>query len=91
MTLKDWHENSELRMALRQIINTSPMREALQVLTNTNLPRFNVAANVDPMVAAAMQHARNSGYFDFQRALVKLTEDLPDPRKQLPEPWGNVE
>jgi hypothetical protein len=42
------------------------------------------------MSAAALQHARNAGYYDFHRALVKLTEDPPDPRKKLPEPWGNT-
>ena len=91
MTLKEWNDNPELRMALRQVINTSPMREALEVLTSSNLPRFNTPAGADTMVVSALQHARNCGYFDFQRALAKLTDDLPDPRKQLPEPWGNIE
>ena len=78
-------------MSLRRALNTSPMREALELLTQNNLPRFVTQPNTDPMTSAALQHARNSGYFDFKRALTKLTEDPPDPRKQLPEPWGSVQ
>jgi hypothetical protein len=89
MTLKEWHDDPELRMNLRRILNTSPMREAIELLTQHNLPRYSVINNADPMVTSALQHARNSGYYDFRRALVKLTEDPPDPKKQLPEPWGN--
>lgn len=91
MTLKDWHDDPELRMSLRKTLNTSPMREALELLTQNNLPRYAVPPNADPMVMSALQHAKNSGYFDFKRALVKLTEDPPDPKKQLPEPWGNIQ
>lgn len=91
MTLKDWHDNPEYRMTLRKILNTSPMREALEVLTQSNLPRYAVPPNADPVVISALQHAKNSGYFDFKRALVKLTEDPPDPKKQLPEPWGSIQ
>lgn len=91
MTFKEWHDDPELRISLRKILNTSPMREALDCLTQSNLPRYVTAPNTDPMITSALQHARNAGYFDFKRALVKLTEDPPDPRKQLPEPWGNVQ
>lgn len=78
-------------MSLRKVLNSSPMREALDFLTQSNLPRYAAAPNTDPMVTSALQHAKNAGYFDFKRALIKLTEDPPDPRKQLPEPWGNVQ
>jgi hypothetical protein len=91
MTPKEWHEDPELRMLLRKTLNTSPMREALELLTQSNLPKYVVPQAGDPMVSSALQHARNSGYFDFKRSLVKLTEDPPDPRKQLPEPWGNIQ
>lgn len=91
MTLKEWHNDPELRMALRKVLSTSPMREALELLTQSNLPRYTIPQNGDPMVSSALQHARNSGYFDFKRALTKLTEDAPDPKKQLPEPWGSVQ
>lgn len=90
MTLKDWNEDPELRMSLRRALMSAPMREALEVLLKGNLPRWVAPSNVDPMTAAALQHARNTGYYDFHRALVKLTEDPPDPRKKLPEPWENV-
>ena len=88
MTLKDWHDDPELRMALRKALMTSPMREAIEVLVNSNLPRWSPPPSGDPVVMSALQHARNAGYFEFQRALVKLTEDRPDPRKKLPEPWA---
>ena len=91
MTLKEWHNDPELRMALRKVLSTPPMREALELLTQINLPRYTTPQNGDPMVSSALQHARNSGYFDFKRALTKLTEDAPDPKKQLPEPWGSVQ
>lgn len=90
MTIKDWHEDPELRMSLRRALITSPMREALEVLLKGNLPRLTAPPSADPMVSAAMQHARNAGYYDFHRALVKLTEDPPDPRKKLPEPWEST-
>jgi hypothetical protein len=89
MTLKDWNENPELRMSLRKALMTSPLREAVEVLLKGNLPRWSSPNEGDPMTAAALQHTRNAGYFDFHRALVKLTEDPPDPRKKLPEPWAN--
>lgn len=91
MTLKEWHNDPELRMALRKVLTMSPMREALELLTQSNLPRYTTPQNGDPMVSSALQHARNSGYFDFKRALTKLTEDAPDPKKQLPEPWGSIQ
>lgn len=90
MTLKEWHEDPELRMSLRRALKTAPIREALEVLLKGNLPRWNPMVGGDTAVSAAMQHARNSGYYDFHRALVKLTDDPPDPRKKLPEPWENV-
>lgn len=90
MTLKDWHEDPALRMSLRQALTTSPLREAIEVLLKGNLPRWTPPLGSDAMTSAAMQHARNTGYYDFHRALVKLTDDPPDPRKKLPEPWENV-
>ena len=90
MTLKDWHEDTALRMALRQALTTSPLREAVEVLLKGNLPRWTVPPGTDAVTSAAMQHARNTGYYDFHRALVKLTDDPPDPRKKLPEPWEKV-
>jgi hypothetical protein len=90
MTLKEWHEDPELRMALRKVLRSAPMREALEVLLKGNLPRWLPAIGSDVAVAGAMQHARNAGYYDFHRALVKLTEDPPDPRKKLPEPWESA-
>lgn len=90
MTLKDWHEDPALRMNLRQALTTSPLREAVEVLLKGNLPRWTVPPGTDAVTSAAMQHARNTGYYDFHRALVKLTDDPPDPRKKLPEPWENV-
>ena len=54
------------------------------------MPRWSVPPGADALSTAALQHARNAGYYDFHRALVKLTEDPPDPRKKLPEPWENV-
>jgi hypothetical protein len=90
MTLKDWHEDTALRMSLRQALTTSPLREAVEVLLKGNLPRWSVPPGTDAVTSAAMQHARNTGYYDFHRALVKLTDDPPDPRKKLPEPWESV-
>lgn len=90
MTLKEWHEDPALRMSLRQALITSPLREAIEVLLKGNLPRWTPPLGTDAMTSAAMQHARNTGYYDFHRALVKLTDDPPDPRKKLPEPWENV-
>lgn len=78
-------------MNLRRILNTSPMREALELLTQSNLPKYVVPQGGDPMISSALQHARNSGFYDFKRGLTKLTEDPPDPKKQLPEPWGSVQ
>ena len=90
MTLREWNEDPELRMSLRRALNTAPVRDALEVLLKGNLPRWIVPPGADSVTAAAMQHARNTGYYDFHRALVKLTEDPPDPRKKLPEPWENT-
>lgn len=90
MTLKEWHEDSELRMSLRRALMTSPLSEALEVLLKGNFPRWINPSGSDSMSTAAMQHARNAGYYDFHRALVKLTEDPPDLKKQLPEPWERV-
>ncbi len=90
MTLKDWNEDPELRMSLRKALMTSPVREAMEVLLKGNLPRWSTSPNADPMSSAALQHARNAGYYDFHRALVKLTEDPPDPRRKLPEPWEST-
>lgn len=90
MTLKDWNEDPQLRMSLRQALNSSPIREALDLLLKGNVPRWSVPAGGDALSTAALQHARNAGYYDFHRALVKLTEDPPDPRKKLPEPWENL-
>jgi hypothetical protein len=89
MTLKDWNEDPQLRMSLRQALNASPIREALEVLLKGNLPRW-ITPGVDAVTTAALQHARNAGYFDFHRALVKLTDDPADTRKKLPEPWESV-
>ena len=88
MTIKEWNDDPELRMSLRRVLNTSPMREALEVLVGGNLPRWVAPNGVDPVTACALQHARNAGYFDFHRALTKLTENAPD-RKELPGPWEN--
>jgi hypothetical protein len=90
MTIKDWNEDPQLRMSLRQALNTSPIREALDVLLKGNVPRWSVPSGSDALSTAALQHARNAGYYDFHRALVKLTDDPPDPRKKLPEPWESV-
>jgi len=90
MTLKDWNEDPQLRMSLRQALNSSPIREALDLLLKGNVPRWSVPPGSDALSTAALQHARNAGYYDFHRALVKLTEDPPDPRKKLPEPWESV-
>lgn len=87
MTLKEWNEDPELRMSLRRALKESPIREALEVLLKGNLPRWVPPVGSDAAISAALQHARNAGYYDFHRALVKLTDDLPDPRKKLPEPW----
>lgn len=89
MTLKDWNEDPQLRMSLRQALNSSPIREALELLLKGNHPRW-IAPGSDAVTTAALQHARNAGYYDFHRALVKLTEDPADPRKKLPEPWENT-
>lgn len=90
MTLREWNEDPELRMSLRRALNTAPVRDALEVLLKGNLPRWATPPGADAVTTAALQHARNTGYYDFHRALVKLTEDPPDPRKKLPEPWENT-
>jgi hypothetical protein len=87
MNLRDWNEDPELRISLRRTLNSAPMRDALELLLKGNLPRWTSSNNDDATVTAALQHARNVGFYDFHRALVKLTEDPPDPRKKLPEPW----
>lgn len=89
MTLKDWNDNPELRFTLRKLLTEAPLNEALNILTNNNFPRMAVAQGADPMVSSALQHARNAGYYDFYRALIKLSEEPQDPRKQLPEPWSS--
>lgn len=91
MTLREWNEDPELRMSLRRALNSAPVRDALEVLLKGNLPRWTPPAGTDIAISAAMQHARSVGYYDFHRALVKLTEDPPDPRKKLPEPWENLQ
>ncbi len=77
-------------MSLRKTLMLSPVREAIEVLLKGNLPRWTPPLGTDAMTSAALQHARNAGYYDFHRALVKLTDDPPDPRKKLPEPWEGV-
>lgn len=90
MTLREWNEDPELRMSLRRVLNSAPMRDALEVLLHSNFPRMAPSAGADAMTSAALQHARNAGYYDFHRALQKLTEEPPDPRKKLPEPWESL-
>jgi hypothetical protein len=90
MTLKDWNEDPELRMSLRRALASAPMRDALEVLLHSNFPRMVPPAGTDAMTSAALQHARSAGYYDFHRALQKLTEEPTDPRKKLPEPWENT-
>jgi LDH2 family malate/lactate/ureidoglycolate dehydrogenase len=77
-------------MSLRRALASAPIRDALEVLLHSNFPRMTSHAGADAVTSAALQHARSAGYYDFHRALQKLTEDPPDPRKKLPEPWGNT-
>jgi hypothetical protein len=90
MTYKEWNEDPELRMSLRKALNTAPVRDALELLLRAHVPRWSGPVGADAMTSAALQHARNAGFYDFYRALVKLTEDPSDPQKKLPEPWART-
>lgn len=75
---------------MRKLLQESPLKEALEVLTSTNYPRAVSPQASDPVVASALQHSRNTGYYDFYRSLLKLAEEPQDPRKKLPEPWETL-
>ncbi len=88
-TIKEWVEDPSLRVALRQLMSESPLQDAIEVLLKHNIPKWSAAPQgVDQVTLAAVQHARNSGFYDFYRALVRLTEEPHDVQSKLPEPWA---
>ena len=87
MTLAQWHSNSDRRVELSRLVETEPLKSALQILVSEGLPKGGVVSPSD-MEANAMLNARREGFYEFYHALHGLTQTPAEPKQAAaPQPW----
>lgn len=93
MTLKEWNDRPELRVAWKEFYKSQAGQALKGVLTFLGTPVPTMAPQgVDFVDWNATVNARREGYYEAVRLLGALTEE-PTPQEELPAPWerSNIE
>lgn len=88
MTKAEWARREDLRIRLSQMLNESPLKEALEVCTSIDVDIVQAmpAGGVDLLQWSALNGREREGYHRFARNLKALAAD-PVERKPEPQPW----
>lgn len=87
MTLKDWNNRSDLRLAWKEFYNSQPGQALKNVLSFLGTPVPTMAPpNVDFIDWNATVNARREGFYEAVRLLGALCED-PSKEEDFPQPW----
>lgn len=89
LTREQWDANEALRDALRTALNSSPLKEAIEILVYAGLPA--TTGILGTLEANALLNTRREGYFEFYRGLQSLTQlPITPERVASPEPWEHI-
>lgn len=89
MTLKEWNNRQDLRLAWSEFYKSQAGQALKDVLffLGTPVPTM-PPQNVDFIDWNATVNARREGFYEAVRLLGALTEE-PTPSEELPQPWEN--
>jgi hypothetical protein len=90
MTKVEWDRQESMRLALAELLNQEPLKQALEVCISleTEIPQH-FSGGADLLHQAALSGCAREGYFRFLRNLKSLTKE-PLEQRELSEPWAHL-